>query len=92
MLFRLAELLLVLLPLAGMIVAGVKAFLATQQRRVDSAGRDRVDRPDAGPWDVPAATRPPSGGRSNASSKSTVEPMRAGWSTSSTSLSCWTFR
>ncbi|BBU22649.1 hypothetical protein [Mycobacterium xenopi] len=47
-LFRLAELLLVLLPLAGMIVAGVKAFLATQQRRVDSAGRDRVDRPDAG--------------------------------------------
>lgn len=33
-LFRLAEFLLVLLPLAGMIVAGVKALLAAQRRRM----------------------------------------------------------
>ncbi|BCQ08919.1 hypothetical protein JMUB5695_02358 [Mycobacterium heckeshornense] len=46
-LFRLAEFLLVLLPLAGMIVAGVKALLAAQRRRMGPGGLDRVDRPDA---------------------------------------------
>jgi hypothetical protein len=48
LLFRLAELLLVLLPLVGMIVAGVKAFLAAQRRRLEIGDRSRADPADTG--------------------------------------------
>jgi hypothetical protein len=41
LLFRLAELLLILVPLAGVIIAGVKGFLAGQRRRMESSEPDR---------------------------------------------------
>jgi hypothetical protein len=44
LLFRLAELSLVLLPLAGVIIAGVKAFLSGQRRRMESSEPDRAGR------------------------------------------------
>lgn len=44
LLFRLAELLLVLVPLAGVIIAGVKAFLASQRRRMEPSEPDRAGR------------------------------------------------
>jgi hypothetical protein len=42
LLFRLAELLIVILPLAGMIVAAIKAFSAASQRRQDQP-QDRTE-------------------------------------------------
>lgn len=53
LLFRLAELLLLIVPLAGMIIAAVKAFSAAQRRGMQA--RDRAGHPD----DLPAAA--PSG-------------------------------
>lgn len=41
LLFRLAELLLVILPLAGLIIAAIKAFSANQRRGVESADPTR---------------------------------------------------
>jgi hypothetical protein len=48
-LFRLAEFLLLIVPLAGMIIAAVKAFSAAQRRGMQA--RDRAAHPD----DLPAA-------------------------------------
>ncbi|BBY08893.1 hypothetical protein [Mycobacterium noviomagense] len=47
LLFRLAELLLVLVPLAGVIIAGVKAFLAGQRRRMEASEPDRASRAES---------------------------------------------
>ncbi|HZU49455.1 MAG TPA: hypothetical protein VFA16_19705, partial [Mycobacterium sp.] len=47
LLFRLAELLLVLVPLAGVIIAGVKAFLASQRRQIESSEPDRAGRAES---------------------------------------------
>jgi hypothetical protein len=52
LLFRLAEFLIVILPLAGVTVAAIKAFLANQRRGVESRDSARAGRPD----NVPAAT------------------------------------
>ncbi|MBV9320126.1 MAG: hypothetical protein JOZ23_10785 [Mycobacterium sp.] len=52
MLFRLAEFLILALPLAGMIIAAIKAFSANQRRGAQS--RDR--RPDDLPVGVPSGT------------------------------------
>lgn len=46
LLFRLAELLIVILPVAGVIIAGIKAFLANQRRGMESRDRDRAGQPD----------------------------------------------
>ncbi|MGF2951002.1 hypothetical protein ACOJVP_01405, partial [Mycobacterium sp. THU-M116] len=53
LIFRLAELLIVILPLAGVVVAAVKAFAANRQRT--EAPRDGAR------GDADAATRPASG-------------------------------
>ncbi|MGB8388731.1 hypothetical protein [Mycobacterium sp.] len=47
LLFRLAELLIVLLPLAGVIVAAVKAFTANKRRAGEPQDFDRAPVPDA---------------------------------------------
>jgi hypothetical protein len=52
LLFRLAEFLILALPLAGMIIAAIKAFAANQRRDVQS--RDRATHPDDSPVTVPA--------------------------------------
>ncbi len=46
LLFRLAEFLIVILPLAGVIIAAIKAFLANQRRGTESRDRDRAGRLD----------------------------------------------
>lgn len=54
LLFRLAEFLIVILPLAGVIVAAIKAFLANQRRGVESRDPTR-----AGQVDNVAGATPP---------------------------------
>jgi hypothetical protein len=54
LLFRLAEFLILVLPLAGMIIAAIKAFSANQRRGAQS--RDRSGRPDDLPVGVPSGT------------------------------------
>lgn len=48
LIFRLVELLLLILPLAGVIVAGVKAFSAYQRRGVESAAAPATEQRDTG--------------------------------------------
>jgi hypothetical protein len=59
LLFRLAELLIVMLPLAGMAVAAIKAFGAARRRAEQSQDSDRAKLPDDARVAVPPA---PSGG------------------------------
>lgn len=58
LLFRLAELLLLVLPLAGVIVAAFKAFSANRRRPADSPGPTRVGEPDTAPLGVPLRRSP----------------------------------
>ena len=54
LLFRLAELLLVILPLAGMIIAAIKAFSASQRRGVQSPDSNRAEQLENSPIAGPA--------------------------------------
>jgi hypothetical protein len=47
LLFRLAELLIVILPLAGMVIAAIRAFGANKRRAEESQDSDRARIPDA---------------------------------------------
>lgn len=68
LLFRLAELLIVLVPLAGVLFAAVKAFSATQRRATESRQGDLVPPSD----ELPAAAQPAAGRTSQAAQWQTI--------------------